>query len=66
MPRLFPIAFLLAVACLSPARAQEKPKSEPKTQQPRTKAAEHATDGDEHGAATRTRPTRKRKSSGRE
>jgi YVTN family beta-propeller protein len=50
MPRLFPIAFLVGVACVSPARAQEKPKSEPKPQQPRTKAAEHATEGEEGGA----------------
>ena len=29
MPRLFPIAIFVAVVCLGPARAQEKPKSEP-------------------------------------
>ena len=51
MPRSFPIAFMLAAACLtSPVAAQEKPSSEPKAQAPRTKAAEHATEGEENGA----------------
>ncbi len=55
MPRrTFPVVFLLAFACfiLSAERAiaQEKPPAAPKTQPPRAKAAEHATDGDEGGA----------------
>ncbi len=51
MPRLFPIAILVAVASLGSARAQEKPKSEPEAQQPRSKAADHATEGEEQGAS---------------
>ena len=51
MPRLFLIAILVAVASLGPARAQDKPKSEPEAQQPRSKAADHATEGEEQGAS---------------
>jgi DNA-binding beta-propeller fold protein YncE len=51
MPRSFPVAFILAAAYFTnPAVAQEKPSPEPKPQAPRTKAAEHATEGEENAA----------------
>jgi YVTN family beta-propeller protein len=51
MPRSFPIAIMLTVAGFSLARGQEKAQPEPKDQQPRTKAAEHAPDGEGIGAS---------------
>ncbi len=58
MPRSFPsrIAFLLAAFMVAPAGAQERPKSEPQTQAPRQKAAEHATEGDENSAGDTNGP----------
>ena len=51
MPRSFPIAFMLAAIFFSgPAGAQDMPKSAPKAQTPRAKAAEHVTDGEENAA----------------
>ena len=61
MPRSFPIAFLLVVACLRPAGAQEKPKPESHAQQPRTKAAEHVTEGEENGVGDLSGPNAKEK-----
>ncbi len=53
--KIIPLALLTAVAFLTSAGAQEKPPTEQKTQAPRTKAAEHATEGEENGASTDTK-----------
>jgi DNA-binding beta-propeller fold protein YncE len=61
MPRSFTSAFLLAVALVAPAGAQERPKPESQAQQPRTKSADHVTEGEEHGAGDSSGPNAKEK-----
>jgi DNA-binding beta-propeller fold protein YncE len=58
MPRqTFPFAILMTLAFVSPGIGQDKPQSEPKTQTPRAKAVEHATEeGERATVESKTSP----------